>query len=65
MNPIICICCGEPIAEKGAASDANPNVCVYCTSLLDGMDLVALQKNEPLAPEELISKLQEKHPKAA
>lgn len=37
MNPRICICCGEPMSEKGNALSRNPNVCASCSSLADGM----------------------------
>jgi recombinational DNA repair protein (RecF pathway) len=37
MNLRICMCCGEPIAEKGDTFSRNPNVCASCSSLSDGM----------------------------
>lgn len=37
MSPRICICCGEPMSEKGDALWRNPNVCASCSSLADGM----------------------------
>jgi hypothetical protein len=55
MNPIICMCCGEPISEKGAASYANPNVCVFCTSLLDGIDLGGFAEDAHSNAEQKIS----------
>ena len=37
MNPRICKCCGEPMAEKGSAHSRDPNTCASCSSLSDGM----------------------------
>ena len=37
MSLRICMCCGEPIAEKGGALSRNPNICASCSSLSDGM----------------------------
>ena len=37
MNPRICMCCGEPMAEKGDVQSRNPNTCASCSSLSDGM----------------------------
>ena len=37
MNPRICMCCGEPMAEKGDAHSRNPNTCASCSSLSDGL----------------------------
>jgi len=34
----ICICCGEPMVERGDALSRNPNVCASCSSLADGME---------------------------
>lgn len=34
----ICICCGEPMVERGNALSRNPNVCASCSSLADGME---------------------------
>ena len=38
MKPRVCICCGEPISEKGNALSRNPNLCASCSSLTDGME---------------------------
>jgi len=38
MKPQICICCGEPMAERGHALSRNPNVCASCSSMADGME---------------------------
>ena len=35
----ICICCGEPMVERGNAMSRNPNVCASCSSLADGMEV--------------------------
>lgn len=37
MSLRICMCCGEPIAEKGNALSRNPNMCASCSSMSDGM----------------------------
>jgi hypothetical protein len=37
MNLRICICCGEPMAEKDDALSRYANLCASCSSLLDGM----------------------------
>ncbi|HWV99447.1 MAG TPA: hypothetical protein VNZ64_07100 [Candidatus Acidoferrum sp.] len=37
MSLRICVCCGEPIAEKGDALFRDPNICASCLSLADGM----------------------------
>ena len=37
MSLRICMCCGEPIAEKGNALFRYPNLCASCSSLSDGM----------------------------
>jgi formylmethanofuran dehydrogenase subunit E len=34
----ICICCGEPMVERGNALSRNPKVCASCSSLADGME---------------------------
>ena len=34
----VCMCCGEPITEKGNALSRNPNMCASCSSLADGME---------------------------
>ena len=34
----ICICCGEPMVERGNALSRNPNICASCSSLADGME---------------------------
>ena len=38
MKPRVCICCGEPIPEKGGTFPRNPNMCASCSSLADGME---------------------------
>ena len=38
MNPRICRCCGEQIAERGNQLSRNPNVCASCSSMMDGME---------------------------
>ena len=38
MNPRICRCCGETIAERGNQLSRNPNVCASCSSMVDGME---------------------------
>ena len=52
MKPRICVCCGEPIVEKGNALSRNPNVCASCSSMVDGMDGTALADLAAAAPEE-------------
>ena len=37
MNPRVCICCGEPMSERGNALSRNPNMCASCSSMADGM----------------------------
>ena len=37
MSLRICMCCGEPMTEKGNALSRNPNICASCSSLCDGM----------------------------
>jgi hypothetical protein len=37
MKPRVCVCCGEPISEKGDALSRNPNMCASCSSLADGI----------------------------
>ncbi len=37
MKPRVCVCCGEPISEKGNASSRNPNMSASCSSLADGL----------------------------
>ena len=38
MHPRVCVCCGEPMSERGNTRSRNPNVCASCSSLADGMD---------------------------
>ena len=38
MNPRVCICCGETIAEALNTLSRNPNLCGSCSSLADGVD---------------------------
>jgi formylmethanofuran dehydrogenase subunit E len=35
----ICICCGEPMVERGNVLSRNPNVCASCSSLADEMEV--------------------------
>jgi hypothetical protein len=59
MNSRICLCCGEPMSEKGNALSRNPNICASCSSLADGMEESSLPEStgpvaetiEPVAPE--------------
>ena len=37
MSIRTCLCCGEPMAEKGNALSLHPNMCASCSSLSDGM----------------------------
>src|SRR5262245_12692245 len=37
MRPRVCICCGEPMSERGGAFSRNPNMCASCSSMADGM----------------------------
>ena len=46
----ICICCGEPMIERGNALSRNPNVCASCSSLADGMEA----DNEANMPHEIL-----------
>jgi hypothetical protein len=50
MKPRICVCCSQPIAEKGNALSRNPNLCASCSSLTDGMS--EADTLESLRPEE-------------
>ena len=34
----VCVCCGEPMFERGNGLSRNPNVCASCSSLTDGME---------------------------
>ena len=38
MTYRVCICCGERMSPKDNRPSWNPNVCVYCSSLVDLMD---------------------------
>jgi hypothetical protein len=38
MTLRVCICCGEPMADRGHALSRNPNLCASCSSLADGME---------------------------
>ena len=46
----ICICCGEPMVERGNAMSRNPNVCASCSSLADGMEV----ENETKVSHEIV-----------
>jgi hypothetical protein len=50
MKPRICVCCGEPISEKGNALSRNPNMCASCSSLADGIE--ETDTPEPPRPEQ-------------
>lgn len=41
MNPRVCICCGEPMAENNHGLSRNPNVCASCSSMADGLGDIA------------------------
>jgi len=67
MNPRICRCCGEPIAEHGNQLSRNPNVCASCSSMMDGMEdshfeeaVPTLEKphREPVSAKETVSLVQ-------
>lgn len=49
MKPRVCVCCGEPISEKGSALSRNPNMCASCSSLADGMG--EADEQQPLSPQ--------------
>jgi len=55
MNPRICRCCGEAIAEQGNALSRNPNVCASCSSMADGMEESNLPECADLGPEQTLS----------
>jgi len=54
----ICVCCGEPIQEKGNALSRNPNLCASCSSLCDGMN--ESDASAPVSPEQNQLPLSEK-----
>ena len=58
----VCICCGEPMLEKGSVPFDNPNVCAACSSVADELEERGTQPPEEFgrtphleaeAPEEL------------
>ena len=51
MNSRICVCCGEPMPEKGNALSRNPNICASCSSMADGMEESSLPESSSPAPE--------------
>ena len=51
MNSRICMCCGEPMSEKGNALSRNPNICASCSSMADGMDEAGVPENSSPASE--------------
>ncbi len=53
MNARICLCCGEPIPDKGNPLSRNPNICASCSSLADGMEESSLPET-PSPPEQKI-----------
>ena len=52
MNPRICVCCGEPIAEEANTLSRNPNVCASCSSMADGMEESNVLACDRLAPDQ-------------
>ena len=55
MKPRICICCGEPMIERGNALSRNPNICASCSSLADGIeDTVAGELSDDEFPKSLM-----------
>jgi len=38
MKLRVCMCCGEPIAEKENGLFDNPNMCIGCANLVDAME---------------------------
>jgi len=66
MKPRICVCCGEPIYDKGNALSRNPNMCASCSSLADGMgEADAPKLPDPLREQPLGAELPGEHRKAA
>jgi len=51
MNSRVCVCCGEPMPEKGNALSRNPNICASCSSMADGMDESSVPESSSPAPE--------------
>jgi hypothetical protein len=52
MNSRICVCCGEPVSEKGNALSRNPNICASCSSMADGIDDSSVpERTEAAAPD--------------
>ena len=51
MNSRICVCCGEPMPEKGNALSRNPNICASCSSMADGMEESSVPESSRPAPE--------------
>ena len=37
----ICICCGEPMVERGNVLSRNPNLCASCSSMADGIGMTS------------------------
>ena len=44
MNVAVCVCCGQPIAEKGRHHSRNPNICTACSDLAAGLETQDLPK---------------------
>jgi hypothetical protein len=42
MKAPVCICCGQPITEKGNDHSRNPNVCETCLNLADALETTNL-----------------------
>ncbi len=51
MTPRICICCGEPMSDRGNALSRNPNICACCSSLADGMEEPGSSQTSTVDPE--------------
>jgi len=47
MNPRVCICCGEPMAENNHGLSRNPNVCASCSSMADGLGETVTLPSQP------------------
>jgi hypothetical protein len=59
VQPRICICCGEPIAQGSNKLSRNPNICASCSSMADGaadtpcgeLERLHSQESAPQPPE--------------
>ncbi len=63
MHVYVCICCGQPIAKKGKPLRRNPNICVACSSLADGLEMT--KEGEASSKESELSKEPYRFGKAA